>query len=304
MKQSLRRGMLLLVCGFLVLFGLRLAYGFWSHPEPPTFSPAGTADDFQLERKNYASSKHARTTKAPGSAATFDQKYERIADASLSSSHFAEDEEKLRAMVRDHEGLIQAEHKSGLEPTRSLRLVVGVDPSRFDDMVAALDGAGTLTRIELRKTDKTNDYHQLQASRRSLEKSRAALTALKDGGGRLAEQVELEEKILATEKQIQDIGVQLGEFDEENEFCTVKITLTELTTAVAAGPGWPQRIKVAFEWTLVRYLLLLGALATGAFFVLLSLLIADKIGAIRALVRAAMTERSPASGAPEGDAER
>lgn len=284
LARRLRRGLLLLGAGFVVLFGLRLAYGLWSHPDAPTYQTAGATDPVLLDRKNYASAKHART-KAPGAAATFDQKYERVAEASLSSSRFAEDEEELRSLVRSYEGLIQAEQRSGLSPRRSLRLVIGVDPSRFDEMVASLSAVGRLTRIELSKTDKTNDYHQLQASRRSLESSRAALRELKNGGGGLAEQIQLEEKILATEKEIQAIGVQLGEFDEENEFCTVKVTLTEQAAAVA-GPGWPQRIKVAFEWTLVRYALLVGLLAVGALFVLMTLLIADKVGAIRALVRA------------------
>jgi len=293
MRRRVRRGVLFLVAGFVVLFSLRLAYGFWSYPDDPANVPVGVTDEFQLERKNYASEKRARKN-VPGAAATFDQKYERVADASLRSYHFTDDEAALRATVQTYEGLVQAEQKSGLEPVRSLRLVVGVDPSRFDEMVAALDGVGTPTRLDLRKTDKTNDYHQLQASRRSLEKSKTALIGLKDGGGRLSEQIQLEEKILETEKQIQAMGVQLGEFDEENEFCTVKVTLVEQAGEVAAGPSWPQRIKVAFEWTTIRYLLLLISLAMGSFFVLMFLLIADKLGAIRTLVRATLDPERPA----------
>lgn len=285
MKRRLRRGTLIAVAGFLALFGLRLAYGFWSYPqEGPTPATVGTGE-LQSGRKNYASSKLSRGG-TPGPSTTFDQKYERVAEAALSTPRFAEDEEEIRSIVKHHEGLIQAEQASGLAPARSLRLVVGVDPRRFDELVAALGGAATLTRLELRKTDKTNDYLQLKATRRSLEKSMAALTRLQEIGGALSSLIELEGRILEREKEIQEMGVQLGEFDEEYELCTVDVTLKEQGLA-AAVPGWPQRVKVAFEWSLLRYLLFVGVLALGALFTLLALLIADKLGAIRTLIRVA-----------------
>ena len=37
----------------------------------------------------------------------------------------------------------------------------------------------------------------------------------------------MENKILEVEESIQKLGVKLGEFDTENEFCTIKFSLSE-----------------------------------------------------------------------------
>jgi hypothetical protein len=64
----------------------------------------------------------------------------------------------------------------------------------------------------------------------------------------------LENRILEIEQQLQDLGVSLGDFDDENEFCTVQFSLLEGKEKTI---GIMQRIKVALEWTVKIYLRLM-----------------------------------------------
>ena len=50
------------------------------------------------------------------------------------------------------------------------------------------------------------------------------------------------------------MGVSLGDFDDENEFCTIQFTLNEgKQTKISTL----DRIKVALEWTIKTYLKLM-----------------------------------------------
>lgn len=191
----------------------------------------------------------------------------------------------MRDLVRAHDGLVQFEQKSGLSGRRTLHLAVGVDPARFDDFVSSLREIGKLASIDIHKVDKTNDYKELQAKRRSLEKSRASLVALNEQGGKLDELMGLQERILSIEERIQALGIQLGEFDQENEFCTVKLTLIERVRVVPSQIPFYHRAKVALEWTIVFYFQALGALAVGALAVLLIMLVQEKLAVAQRLFR-------------------
>jgi hypothetical protein len=74
---------------------------------------------------------------------------------------------------------------------------------------------------------------------------------LKQKGGEIAEFISLNERILETEQQLQNLGVDLGNFNSANEFCTIRFSLYEKT---APKPiSFMHRTKVALEWTLQYY---------------------------------------------------
>jgi hypothetical protein len=61
----------------------------------------------------------------------------------------------------------------------------------------------------------------------------------------------VQNRLTEIEERIQELGVELGEFDSQNELCTVKLTLRE--TARAVSGSWSRRIIDAVEWTSIRY---------------------------------------------------
>ncbi len=259
-RKPLRFSFLILALSFVALFGLRLIYGYMAFPSGGKDVEQVAGDlqsSFNYEGKNYASKKAKSKKSGSGSAhpLSVDQKYEKVGTITLKSKKYESDENKIRESIKLAGGLIQYEQSAGLEGSRSLHLAIGVVPEGFDSLIAKLKSFGALTSIRIDKVDKTNEYKMLQAKRMTLEATRNSLNGLKEmKAGSIEERINLEEKISITESQIQDLGVNLGDFDAENEFCTVKCSLLETMIKTSSGIGFAQRLKVAFEWSVKIYL--------------------------------------------------
>ena len=270
--RTLRRTAIVFLLGFLVLFAVRFAYSYVKQPiRPPqsggiiqTFSAGGL--QFAKDLRNYASTKvKFKPAQVGGAFRSVDQKYEKIANVGLRTLEFESDEQKLRSLIKDNSALIQFEQRQGLKRSRSLRLAIGVNPDKFDPFVAEVQQIGKLYQLTIDKSDKTNEYRDLQAKRTSLETSRKALTDLKQREGDIAAMVELEKQILKLEQAIQALGVSLGDFDVENEFVTVKVLLVETRRKVVRNISIWKRLLDTFAWTAQAYALLWIVLAAAAF---------------------------------------
>jgi len=262
-----------LAIGFILLFLFRLAYGYQtvadSIPSPPIFLQSETPQEV---RKNYASKKYKAS--AGQAAVRMDQKYEKIADIQTVSTDFDQEERRIRKQVENYKALIQFENKNGNAGYRNLNLIIGVPPENFDSIYHELIKIGKVQAKQITKKDKTNEYKELNAKKSSLEKIRESLIELKSKGGKIDEYMQLENRILEIEQQLQELGVSLGNFDDENEFCTVKFSLTEGREITI---GILQRIKVALEWTVKTYLIIMAALTFMCAFAYLLLLSIEKI---------------------------
>jgi hypothetical protein len=115
-----------------------------------------------------------------------------------------------------------------------------------------------------------------------LEKTLASLSELKNKPGAVADFIGLHDKILEIESRLQELGVDLGNFDSENEFCTVKFSLYEGTTA-AKKIEFPARMKVALEWTIKYSAVLMVGLFIASLVTFLLLLIIDKLNLLKVL---------------------
>ena len=248
----IRKTLLIYVIGFVLFAVGRFFLGDPGFRENiPLPSPINmSSQDFAYGKRNIASAPRERLEGSAGG----DAKYEQIATIASHTGEFEAEETRLRGLIESFGGVIQFEQGQGLAGRRSLKLSIGIAPARFDDMVTATSEIGTLSWIDIDKTDKTNEYRDLQASKVSLEKSRDALIALKQRDGDIKSLIELESEILALEQQIQSLGVNLGDFDTENEFSTVRLTLTEKIT-IASTLGIPGKIFAAVIWTAQYYTL-------------------------------------------------
>ncbi|MCP4132832.1 MAG: DUF4349 domain-containing protein [bacterium] len=265
------------------------------NPEGPAETDGNTlpgyvASDSQYTNysnlSNYASSKLSYKTKeGTGSQTiTIDQKYERIANiASLSTKDFDKDEEECRSKIKKYNALIQFEGRVGLEGKRRLVLGIGVDPDKFDVMVKEIEKIGEILSKKITKTDKTNEYKDLNAKKKSLFKTRDSLIALKRKGGKIDEFIKLENRILDIEDQIQKLGVRLGEYDSEKELCTIKFSLSE--SNAAASIPLLHRIKIAFEWTIIYYFILTLIAIFGGLLILLVIHLMEKLNWIAKIIK-------------------
>jgi len=274
-RKRLKKTAFWLVALFVVLFLFRLAYGYTK-----TFDDSPSQSQFfesiSNSRKNYASKeyKKVKSSNPSQSAIRVDQKYEKIASIKTKSNNFETEEKASRSTIEKYDALIQFEQKSGNTGYRNLNLVIGVPPENFDSLYSRLIKIGKVQAKQITKKDKTNEYKELNAKKFSLEKIRNSLIELKTKGGKIEEYMGLENRILEIEQQLQGLGVSLGDFDDENEFCTVQFSLLE---GKVVKIGIMQRIKVALEWTVKVYMKMMVTLFFLSLFSYFLLLSIDKL---------------------------
>jgi len=263
--------------GFVVLYLFRLTYGY-TDPNMKGFEENEYISDYLSSvesKKNYASSSWKRTKSfekvqgepqvASETPKTGEQKFEKIASLKAKSDRYEQDDKIIREKVKKYNALIQYEHNQGNPGDRELHLSIGVPPENFDTFLEEMKKIGKLKSMQVTKTDKTNEYRSLNAQKASLEKIRNSLIDLKNKDGKIDEFIALSNRILEIEEQLQTLGVSLGDFDSENEFCTVQFTLAE---GRFIPISFMHRLKVAMEWTINYYFIftLIVLFASGAAF--------------------------------------
>jgi len=290
--KKFRNIVLILIGLFILMFCFRLGYGYTMKVEEVQKEEVNF-DNFESTKNNYATDKYSNDVKwekdgsstdysaAPQSALVVDQKYEKIAEVKSETYEFDKEEKNVRDQITKANGLIQYERKYGNKGKRQLQLQIGVPPENFDSLYSILISIGITHSKEIIKNDKTNDYLELNARKASLEKTLASLILFKDKGGKIDEYINLENRILEIEEQLQTLGVNLGDFDKSNEFCTIKFALSESSAPEKITISFYHRAKVALEWTIAWYLRVISSL----FFVMLGafvlMLIIEKVAVFR-----------------------
>ena len=282
-KRRFKKTAIWLSFVFILLFLFRLVYGYHKTSNNNFEDSVVQFESISYSNRNYATKKYKIKPKDihTSSAAVVDQKYEKIASINTQSSEFEKEEKLTRAKIRQFGSLIQFEQKSGNRGNRKLSLSIGVPPENFDSLYSHLTRIGRVESKRITKTDKTNEYKELKAKKQSLEKIRASLIELKNKGGKIAEYIDLENRILNIEQQLQGLGVSLGDFDDENEFCTVQFSLSE---GKQVEISFIHRVKVALEWTVKMYLRLMVSAFFLTFLAYMLLLSAEKLKVLERII--------------------
>lgn len=268
---------------FILLFSFRILYGYVA---ADSASRNDYSDNFfgsiDNLRKNYASEKisiKGDIQSAPNMASS--QKFEKTASIKAKTSEFDKDENLIKAKTKSYNAIIQYEQNLGQKGNRQIHLLIGINPAKFEDFYVELQKIGVLKDTEITKVDKTNEYRQLNAKKISIEKMLQSLTELKSKGGQIADFISLNDKILEVEEQLQGLGVELGNFNTENEFCTVRFSMYEGATEKSIS--FIHRTKVALEWS-IKYFAIIAITSLFiliAIFVLLTII--DKLKIITAV---------------------
>jgi len=296
MKKRILKLSFWLITGFILLFIFRIIY---SYAEKDVYDGDdggfGYFDGSIITRKNYASDSYKFKREEQAVKASIDmvptdnikeisvsQKYEKTAMISAKSEEFEKDEKDVKKQIKSYNAIIQYEENRGNKGNRRINLMIGVKPEKFDSFYMVMKRIAHTKSAEITKVDKTSEYKALNAQKISLEKTRQSLIELKKQTGKIDEFVNLENRILEIEGQLQGLGVSLGDFDEENEFCTINFSMYE---GKIIKQSFIHRVKVSLEWTITWYywvviiLLIIGA---ASFVVLLA---AEKLKLLQAIVR-------------------
>lgn len=280
MKKQVKKTALYFLAIFIIMFLFRVGYGYSQYPDNEDTSsdyiPASFSDDSRGHR-NIASSKY-EYKKGGGNTnqqmISVDQKYEKTANLGCKSTDFDEDEKTIRKTIQDNNSIIQFQQKSGNEGNRILYLQIGVQPDLFDDFIDIIQNSQKILNFNVTKKDKTNEYRELNSKIKTLQTTRTSLVELKSKGGKIQEFIDLENRILSIDEQLQQLGVMMGSFDTENEFCTVNISLHE---GKVRKISILQRVKVALEWTIKYYFFFIFSLTLVFFSSYVFILILDKL---------------------------
>ncbi len=270
---------------FCLLFIFRLIYGYVAKDVAEYVSDYSSDFFSNLSnlRKNYASEKmytKGGDVQYQANVAS-NQKYEKTASVKIKSAEFGADQKQIKEKTKKYNAIVQYEQNIGQKGNREIHLLIGVDPLLFDSFYIDIQKIGVIKATEITKVDKTNEYRQLNARKVSLEKTLKSLNELKSKGGQVADFVSLHDKILEIETVLQELGVELGNFDTENEFCTIKLSLYE--GATEKGVSLIHRIKVALEWTIKYFAILICSLLALSCTVFILLLIIDKLKLINSV---------------------
>ena len=281
MKQRFLLGVKIFSILFMIFFFFRLIYSYIISTEGniQIENSNSITNDFEIGRKNYASEKMVQNN-SPAQAIQNATKYEKVGVLGSKSDEFDKHESDLKASIKKWSAIIQHENRSGLTGKRVLNLGIGVSPENFDSMIDEIQKIGTLDSIQVNKTDKTSEFSDLNAKKASLLKARDSLLALKNRNlGKLDELINLEDKILQVEESIQKLGVQLGQFNLENEFCTIKFSLKEKGLKEKSNffITFLKKVKISLEWTIKYFLLTCALFGFFAFSFYISFLILDKL---------------------------
>ena len=262
MRKQLRN----IFFGFLGIFALmflfRIGYGYLSYPPTQSFANDGFIGEVVEATRglaNIASEKfeYKKGKETNSQIVQVDQKYEKTATVTCKTDQFEEDEKELRASIDEEKAIIQFQQKSGNKGNRLIYMQIGVQPDRFDAFIQKLKTEQQVFSLNVTKKDKTNEYRELDSKIKTLQSTRSSLLELKTKGGKIEEYINLENRILEIDEQLQHLGVQMGSYDSVNEFCTVKLTLRE---GAKQNISFMHRVKVALEWTVEYYLMLMIAL--------------------------------------------
>lgn len=292
-RQRFRRATFILLSIFLFLFGFRLLYSYTSGGRE--YESGHISNFFESSsnlRHNYASEKTSRkssgekttsgSTDAPAQsvpaaprANVGEIKYEKKGDVRTRSKGFENDEKNVRKKLTDFHCIIQHEENTGRTGNRELHMQIGVPPEQFDSCFQFLKTIGKVQTADVTKTDQTSEFKNLEARRLSLEKTRESLIEFKRQSGRIEEFMNLQNRILEIEEELQSLGVQLGDFASENEFCTIQLSLVE-----GSGPApisLMHRLKVTFEWSVLYFLYISAALGIVIVSAYVVILLIDKL---------------------------
>lgn len=280
---------------FFIMLALRLAYGYLFSELKNTTPEYEVFSDFDDSRKNYATEKSSKESEykdmsnenadfkgestpiSEPQASEPQNKYEKTATLKSKTNQFDKDEALIRAEVDKAKAVIQYEKKTGNKSERELRMLIGVVPERFDSFYIAVQKIGNIRFNEVVKVDKTNEYRTLLAEKQSYERILTSLNELKTKSGNIEEYISLHDKILEIETNLQSIGVNLGDFNTEEQFCTVRFSLLEGTSVKNTENTFWLRFKIALRWTVLYYAMSICIIAGIAFSAFFLLLLIDKI---------------------------
>jgi hypothetical protein len=179
--------------------------------------------------------------------------YEKSGQLTAGTATFDNDEARIRSALATHHAQVFNERNGGIAAERRLTLEVGVSPAQFDDLVGQLRQIGHLESVTVQQRDRTAEFRKLHAQRQSLKKYLESVLKLRPAGNpSIDTSLKLEEKIQDIEKDLQKLGVQLGDLLGKESSYHVQVGLVEYDSGTGLHRTYSvvERLGSACLWAL------------------------------------------------------
>jgi hypothetical protein len=158
------------------------------------------------------------------------------------TKNFEEDLDTILTKLKEYGGYQQNASVSGTKPAewqdrgRSARLELRVPSEHFDDFMNVLKGLGETVSTSVNGRDVSEEYFDTQSRLKTLRTQLARLEALLEKASTLEDIIEIENAIENTTSRIEDLEIQLRNYDSLIDYSIVIVYLTEVNAMQAVKP--------------------------------------------------------------------
>ena len=225
-----------------------------------------------------------------GSLVNADQKIIKNVYETVETEKYDEFIESLREAVAAAGGYISSSNYSGggiysSQNSRRATFEMRIPAERLGDFTGVVDGLGVVTYYEESATDVTLTYVDVVSKISVLEAEETALLSILASAKNTSEILAIREPLSDVQSSLASLRSQKKVIDDRVAYSTVRLALREVKSVSAAEPGFFEEIgdefmdsledigggfRGFFVWLIgdSLYILLVGAVATGAFFAL------------------------------------
>ncbi len=210
----------------------------------------------------------------------------------LESKTFDDDVAAIKDLVTSNGGYFESTSSYGNEEygSRSASFTARIPSDKYDSFMSSVGEVGSLASKSESVDDITSSYVDVQARLKSLNTKLERLQELEEQAENLEDLLEIEDRINEVQYQIESYTAQKKAYDDQIDYSTVSIDITEVATysEVKADTAWNRFVEafsssfsgfVAFiQWVIIAIIYLLPYLLIAGVILIIVLVIRKNKG--------------------------
>lgn len=204
------------------------------------------------------------------------------AQVSLRVEDVAASSQRVRALVDQTGGLVQAADLTNTDGSSYATITARIPASRTSEFIAALAGVGSIESQSQQVSDVTAQQVDLDARISALSTSITRLTALMEQSGSVADLVAVETELSRRQADLDSLQAQRDYLQDQVAMSTITISLTPVVSTAVEVPGFVEALRNGWN---AFVSLLAGALALAGFALPFLIAVALIAGLVLAIVR-------------------
>jgi hypothetical protein len=174
---------------------------------------------------------------------------------SARTKKYDDDLNTIMSKLKEYGGYQENASTSGTKPEswqdegRSATLVLRVPSAHFDDFMNLLKGLGETVSTQVNGRDVSEDYYDTESRLKTLRIQQGRLEDLLKQAATLEDIIQIENAIEETTSRIDELEIQLRDYDSLIDYSTVTVYLTEVNSLQEVKPSEEplgERIAAAF----------------------------------------------------------